>query len=886
MLAFRGLESYAKLRLNPVVRGMSGARDLEGRSVGHYRIDSLLGAGGTGVVYAATDTRLQRAVAIKFLLDERAQRPTARIRFLREAQTASSLNHPNICTVFDVGELEGCPYLVMERLEGRTLAQSLAEGPLETDRAIDVLRQVANGLREAHGRGIVHRDIKPSNIFVTRTGQVKILDFGIAQLNTDSGTADDAAATQLTEVGGLIGTVAYMSPEQALGRTLDQRSDLFSLGVVFYEMLSGQRPFKEATPTSTIDSIIHAQPKPLPRRKGSGSRLERIANRLLTKEPDDRYPTAAALLDDLDRLEQGVPSFPWERSVWRRSPRWIVWALLLLFIPLIWGLSTVLLERARSSDEITRTETAVPRPVVAVLPLANLSQEADLEQVALGIAHSLITSLSGIPSVTMVSTADSLRPDLGRVGLDRIVRDLGASFVVTGSLQEAGNRLRVTLNLNRGRSVFWGASVEGDRDDLFSLQQDLAYQLSEALELVLTEDDRRRLSTPPTVSREAYAEFTQAHAFLDRPDVVENLDRAVRLFESAIQKDPDFALAYAGLGEAYWTKYKQTRVFFWTERAGQAIRTALRLDPFQAGVHYTMALIHQGTGETAKAIQSLREAQRLQPANDDVHRLLGEIYASEGRVDAAVQELEKAIRLRPNFWGNHSSLGLVLLEAGRYFEAVAALERVTKLQPDSAWGFLRLGVAYHSLGDLEKAKANYQEAIRVGPSWAAHSNLGTILYREKKYAEAAENYRKALDLQPRAPALHRNLADTYLRLGRQELARDSFIEALELSREQLKVNPRDARTLGMVALLEAKLGRHIEASHHMRQAHDLAPKDGQVLFRRAVVHALAGQEADALKFLKLATEHGYSASEAAADDDLNGLKSLQEFLRGFREQEG
>lgn len=854
-----------------------------GLTVSHYRILGPLGKGGMGVVYRGEDVRLGRPVAIKFLPERWNELPKALSRFQREARAASALNHPNLLTLYDIGEHEGRPYLVMELLEGESLQEVLAGGqPLGAEEIRDLLLQLARGLEAAHRQGILHRDLKPSNIFLTRQGQVKILDFGLAKQVLATET-EAATQTALTSPGMPVGTVSYMSPEQALGKPLDQRSDLFSLGIVLYEMATGQRPFQGSTVTSTLNALIHERPEPLQKcNPAIPLELARVAQKLLAKDPANRYSSASELIADL--IEPQRRTRP---ALWVQLRRRRLWLPISAAILVLLALSAVVLRNwpplawpEGTSGEASYTSSPPEVPVVAVLPLANLGADSSMEPVALGIAHNLITTLSSLRTVTMISPGASLAYTSREVPTRQVARELGASYVVTGALQQAGERVRVTLNLiDRNDSVAWGGDAEGSRDHLFSLQHQLAAELSQGLRLVLTEADRVKLSIPPTENREAYAEYLQGQAYLERPDVPGNLERAAGLFESAIGKDPDFALAYAGLGQTFWAKYERTREAAWTEKARKAVEKAAELSPEEGGVRYSLAVIYQGTGRSEEAIRELRHTLRLQPNSDEAYRLLGEILASQGQREEAFQAFHQAIQIRPNYWGNHRALGLAYFDARRYPEAVRSFQRITELQPDLSWGFQLLGVAHHSAGNLEAARTNYERALELGPTASAYSNLGTLYYRQSQYAKAAGMYEKALELRSESAATHRNLGDAYRSLGRTQEAEGAYLQAVELARNLLQVNPKDARAKGMLAVYEAKLGRMTEALLHAGQAVESAPEDGQVLYRQAVVLALAGQRQEALAALSKALAQGYSPSEAAIDEDLASLRSSSEFRR-------
>jgi tetratricopeptide (TPR) repeat protein len=423
----------------------------------------------------------------------------------------------------------------------------------------------------------------------------------------------------------------------------------------------------------------------------------------------------------------------------------------------------------------------------------------------------------------------------------------------------------------------WGESYEFRSSEASALPQRVAEGLADALPTSLSTADRRRLLRPPTSDADALADYTQARGFLDRRDVPGNLQRSVALFQSATRRDPTFALAQAGLGEAYWALYDVTRAREWTDKARDAIAEALRLDPDQPGVHYSLALIYHGTGRAEEALGQVRQALILQPGGDDAHRLLARLLADQGRSEEAVAEARRAIDLRPGYWGGYSALGSLYLQIGRLPEAAAAFRRVTELQPDNAWGFQQLGTALHMAGDTEGALSNYERALRLMPDPKAWGNVGAIHYAQGRLRLAARAFEESARLDPNSPPAQRNLGDTYRRLGQEAKARESYRRAVRLVEEALRVNPRDARALAMLAVYEAKLGRHAEARGHVQEALALGAGSAEVHYRAAVVYALGGRRGPAVEALEHALRNGYSLVLAQGDEDLAGLRTTEAY---------
>jgi tetratricopeptide (TPR) repeat protein len=854
------------------------APDWEGRVVSHYEVTGRLGGGGMGVVYRARDTRLGREVALKFLHPASSRTPQTLERFQREASAVSLLNHPNICTLYDVGTHEGHPFLVLELLEGTTLKELLRKAPLPAHRVAELGAQIADALDAAHGKGIVHRDIKPGNVWLTPRGQVKVLDFGLAKLVSGRGagdSSDTSAPTEhaLTEVGVTVGTLAYMSPEQLLGLPLDGRADLFSLGAVLHELATGRPAFGAATASAIREAILHRDPGSGPGGSAeAATALQRVTARALEKDPGKRYATAAEMRSDLRGLAMGdatvagrpaPPAVPLSR---RRGVR------VGLVVAAAVAMAAAAFVAGRNRAGPVAVESAA---VVAVLPL---DQGQGADDLGLGAADILITSLARVPGLNVLSRS-STQPYRGR-GLSpaQLARELGVDYLVEGAVERAGDTVRMTLTLVRANGVVaWSESYEGGVGDLFELQRRAATALARTLRPGQAPPAGLSLPASAAGTVETMRLYSQAQALLERPDVPGNVEGAVARLEKAVAAEPRFALAQAALGDACWERYRATHEAQWATRARGAVEEALRLDPDQPLVQLSLATIDEGTGRLEEARSGLEALILRHPDNDEAHRLLGRVLQRLGRGAEALARLQKAVSLRPGFWRNHQQLGVAHLNAGRHAAAIASFRRIIELQPDLAWGHEMLGTVHHMQGDLPAAIQSYERAIELGPDALAWSNLGAALYTEGRMDEAVRAFEQAIALEPLASANHRNLGDAWQRLGRLDAARRSWSEAARLSREALRVNPRSSEALGQLAACEAKLGDHASAESHARQALDLAPDDPDAHYRAAVVHALGGKADAAVEALARALERGYSRSVARDDDDLSTLRSRSDF---------
>jgi tetratricopeptide (TPR) repeat protein/TolB-like protein len=524
------------------------------------------------------------------------------------------------------------------------------------------------------------------------------------------------------------------------------------------------------------------------------------------------------------------------------------------------------------------TPVAARSPVVAVLPLTNASGDAARDYVATGVAENLVTRLAGVPAITVLSRAAVIDVHRRQTDLAALARELDASFLVDGSVQQSGRQLRIDLRLVApDGSIAWADSVEGDLDHVFELQRRLAAAVAQALEVRLSAADRATLARQPTASLEALEAYWRGRAFLDRRDVKGNLDAALAAFNDALALDPRFADAHAARGEAFWARYNETNDPQFVQLAIAAGTDALRFDPDRPQVRYLLALTLEGSGRLDEAVEELQRALALQPQYDDARSRLGAVLARQGKIDEAVAEFQKAIDLRPRFWGHYSAMGTSLFQAGRYQEAAAAFTRVIELQPDSAFGYQQLGVVYHSLGDTNRALENYRKAIAITPVAQAYSNIGAILHQRGDFAGAVDAYQQAIALRPNAHITHRNQGDALNRLGRLRDARAAYARAAALVEDELAINPRDGQRHAFLAVYLAKLGQHERALSAINDAERLAPNDIQVQYRAGVVHAFAGRTDLALDALSRAVAGGFSRSRIRDDEDLTRLAHLAAF---------
>jgi eukaryotic-like serine/threonine-protein kinase len=750
-----------------------------GKTVAQYRILQKLGSGGMGVVYKAEDKKLGRLVALKFLPEESSHDSSALERFQREARTASALNHPHICTIYDIDQYEGKPYIVMEFLEGETLRERIASKPLTTDEQLDMALGIADALEAAHAKGVIHRDIKPANIFVTSRSQCKVLDFGLAKLvsssKAEASSEERTAVEQLTSPGTTMGTISYMSPEQARGEELDARTDLFSFGAVLYEMATGRRAFTGTTAAVIHDAILNRAPlSPASVHALVPPELESIIFKALEKNRNLRYQTASELRADLVRFKRQLDSGRSVTSI-TAAPATRKFQ---FTKPLILAAVLLLVALAVAGYWLNRRTGDVDS--IAILPFTNATASSDTEYLSDGITESIINSLSQLPKLRVSARSLVFRYKGKDVDPRTAGQELNVRAVLTGRVVQRGNNLTVQTELvDAGTgSQLWGQQYNRQLAEILTVQEDIASEISARLQSRLSGEDLKRMTKRYTEDTEAYQLYLRGRYNWNK-GTIEGFEKAIDYFQQATEKDPKYGLAYAGLADS-----NLSLGTYWVEaitEAKAAAMKALQIDDSLAEAHVAVG---------------------------NIKLLLDWDWAS------ADKEFKRAIQLAPGLALAHNQYGMYLAAMGRLDEAVAAVQRALELEPLSP--IINSDLAWYLLysGKYDRAAEQFKKTLEIDTSYvSAHWGLG-ITYRQLgMFKEAITELNKALELSGASPVISGHVGYTYASSGDAVAARKVLEELNQLSKR------RYVSSVG-VALIHTGLGDKDRAFEALQRAYD------------------------------------------------------------------
>jgi serine/threonine-protein kinase len=854
-----------------------------------------------GVVYKARDRKLERTVALKFLPPGLNASELDKERFLKEARIASSLDHPNVGVIHGIEETSDArTFIVMAFYEGQSLAERISTGshPLSVAEVVEIAIQIAKGLEEAHSRNIVHRDIKPSNVMLTAHGDAKIVDFGLAHINE---------ATQ-TLTHGAVGTLSYISPEQATGSTADQRSDIWALGVTLMEALIGGNPFQRENMAATFMAIVNEAPPPL---DGVPLEVQSVVYRCLSKDPLKRYQSCSELLRDLEEAKTALaragmtPSSSGRRrsdqlkalresrheasrSAWTLPTKPAhVWGRSIAIAAAILLLLSVALWLPPVSERLQIAWFTRGQKHIAVLPFDNIGNNPENEALVEGVVDSLSGKLSnlelGKQSLWVIPSSEVRR--LKVTDPSAALRELGATLVVKGTITREGSDVRLNMDLIDTKNLrqIGSVDVEDQAGDLATLQDEAVAKLARLMNITVTADMIR--GTGGSVNPAAYEDYLKALGYMQRYDKPGNLDLAIQALQNSVQTDPRFALGYAQLGEAYRLKNRLDHNPNWLAEAQANCKKAAELDNRIPAVHVTLGRIHDLLGHHDLALQEFQQALDIDPHDAAALSGLANAYEHSGRTADAEAALQKAAALRPDSWDAYDELGNFYDRQGKFQQAIQQYQHALQLTPDNAQVYLNLGATYLDSGDPKlqgDAERALKKSVELSPSYQAYANLGALYLTEQRYGESVSSTENALKFNDHDYTVWNNLVLAYQWLNNKDKAEAARRRMLTLLEQEVKMKPQDAEAQAELAVLNARYGLTSEAESRIQTALALAPDDPSVLADVGKADELLGKRSQAISEMQKAVQKGFALDQLRGDPELTALISDPKFTSSSR----
>ncbi|MFP5228963.1 MAG: protein kinase domain-containing protein [Acidobacteriota bacterium] len=846
-----------------------------------YVVRRRLGAGGMGEAWLAEDRILHRKLVLKQLkgADAVASSDSARAtqngHLLSEAKRAAAIDSPHIAQVYDVCSHRGEWLVAMEYVAGQNLRSALAT-PLRADTFFSLAVQIAEAIAAAHASGVLHCDIKPENIMVTEHGFVKVLDFGLARMMAGAENADETVS--LAAAHAFAGTPGYIAPEVLRENPPTEQSDIFSLGVVLYEMAGGKAPFKGKTLADSVQMTLTSEAGPLDLKShGLPADVGRVLQKALMKDPVRRYGTVRDLLVDLKNLQQGAPALAGGSATraWRLWAAAGVAAFLALGGGALWWMHTRGQHPAAATP--ARVSATPGMRLLAVLPFQVIPADAQLSAYSEGLRDAITATLAQVAPAAKIEVLAASEVRAHRLTTpEEAHKELGADLVIDGSYEQHANQVRIRYELTDASARVTGqpGEVRSTSDDPFKLEDDVVAGVLQMLRV----STASAAPAPPAASAHsgtqvpaAYEAYLQGLGYLRDFDITDNLKKAEEQFAAATRADPQFASAYAGLGEAQWAIYRATSDPSKVAEARESCGKAMALNAQVAEAQICEGTVDDGTGNAKRAQQEFQEALRLDPQSDTALNGLARTYEEMEEPEEARKVYQQAIEARPYYWANDYALANFLIRRADYSQAATVLEQAVAKFPANSFLMRRLGVAYFLEGKLDEAAATFQSAIQASAHAEAYLDLGQVYLHQRKFAPAITALESAARLKPHSYPIEADLADAYAWNGETARAKSHYQEALRLSQADLKVNAQDLDAMMVEAYSAAALSQQSAALDALDAALQHAPEDAEVNYYAARVYARLGDQGAARDWARKAIAHGYSKADIDSAPDMKGI---------------
>ncbi|MDR9365587.1 MAG: protein kinase [Balneolaceae bacterium] len=820
----------------------------------HYDIQRKLGQGGMGIVYLAKDTRLHRNVALKFLPPHIAKNEVERQRFEIEARAAAGLSHTNIAQVYAIEEVDDELFIALEYVDGQELKDIIEEGTLSTDDKLEIVSQIASGMYAAHQKGVIHRDIKTRNIMVDTSGSVKIMDFGLARLE---------GTDPITKTGTTIGTTAYMSPEQLRGRGADVRSDIWSFGVVLYELFSGEMPFRGLHEPAVMYSITEDPPHPLdPEDESVPEYIKTIITRCLAKNPDERYQSVAEILADLKSQHVNtanlntvtassatMDSSEVHAPPSRVSPKTtkyltagiaVVSLLIVAFYFLLDGVSSL-------------GEDFPDKRYLAVLPIENIGGNPEMQAICDGLAETFSYRLSELEQYEdfyWVTPASEIRKE-NVFSASQANRIFGVNLAISASIQTVQDSTRMILELVDADNVrrLSTRQITVHSDDLALLETNAIRELIKMLEIDIRPKMEQAIFDDVPSDPKAYEFYLKGRASLQKEMNLDDLNEAIDFFEQAVILDPQFALGYAGLGEGYWRQYEVTGDVEYVGLAETALNRANSINDQLAPVQHLYGLVKSGTGDYEESISYFERSLEIDPKFTASYREMANVYNEIGNTARALDTYQQVIELKPDYWEGYKDLGVYHLSNGNFDGAIQNFEEVVEITPNNSIAFSNLGIAYFYKGDNERAREMFEKSLELDENPLTANNLAGIYFVDEMYSEAAEMYMIVLDEYPNRYDVWGNYAAAVDLSGDSLEARDLYRTAIEKAKKQSEVNPNDPLILADIGAYYSDLNNVSEARNYINRALEINDQNVFIRLRAVSIYEKLNMREMALQWV-------------------------------------